>query len=137
VFWPSFLISPRKALASGSLAAQGEDAEGPCLIPLEALQLGQCGLVRHLELNESDDKRLRTMGICPGRRVWLVRRGDPMVLKVMGTRIGLAAVLAKQVTVEVCAPPYEGFQDIPPIRLEREPGEPREPQPGEAREAGA
>lgn len=131
MFWPSFLISPLKTTGTVSSTPKPEVAEGTCLIPLDDLQLGQCGLVRRLDLNDSDDKRLRTIGICPGRRVWLMRRGDPMVLKVMGTRIGLAAVLAERVTVEVCAPPYEGFQDIPPMRLEREPGDPRGPgEPG-------
>ncbi len=124
MFWPSFLISPLKALAAGSAPAPCEVAEGACLIPLDKLQLGQCGLIQRLDLIDSDDKRLRTMGICPGRRIWMVRRGDPMVLKVMGTRIGLAAELAQQVTVEVCAPLYEGFDDAPATRVEREPGEP-------------
>lgn len=71
-------------------------------------------MVRHLTLSDSDDNRLRTLGICPGRRVWMVRRGDPMVLKVMGTRIGLAAELARHVTVEVCAPPFEALQAAQP-----------------------
>ena len=127
MFWPSFLISPFKSVGAGACPAAPVADQDTCLISMDKLQLGQCGLVQRLDLNDPDDKRLYTLGICPGRRVWLVRRGDPMVLKVMGTRIGLAAELAQQVTVEICAPLYEGFADPPPIRLVREPGEPRGP----------
>jgi ferrous iron transport protein A len=122
MFWPNFLISPFKLVGCGKNTDSAEGDGETCCIPLDELQTGQCGIVRDLDLKESDDNRLRTLGICPGRRVWLVRRGDPMVIKVMGTRLGLAAELAQQVTVEVCAPAWPGFQDIPPIRLEREPG---------------
>ncbi len=137
MFWPNFLISPLKTSGTASSTPKFQADEETCLIQLDNLQLGQCGLIQQLDLSDSEDKRLRTMGICPGRRAWLVRRGDPMILKIMGTRIGLAAELAQRVTVEVCAPPYEGFQDPLPIRLEREPGEPGEPkEPRKSRESG-
>lgn len=104
--WPNYLISLMRTPITGSTGELCDAAaEGANLIPLNRLRLDQCGLIQRLDLNETDDKRLRTMGICPGRLVWLVRRGDPMILKVMGTRIGLAADLAQQVTVQVCAPP--------------------------------
>ena len=43
------------------------------------------------------------MGICQGRRIMLVRRGDPLILRVLGSRIGLSARLALKVSVEACA----------------------------------
>ncbi len=85
-----------------------------CQISLDKLEKGQCGVVLDLELAEGDDSRLRTLGICPGRRVWLVRKGDPMVVRVMNSRLGLARQLARQVTVEVCAPPCSIATDVPP-----------------------
>jgi Fe2+ transport system protein FeoA len=81
------------------------------LIKLAELEVGQCGLVHDLDLGGGDDNRLRTLGICPGRRVWMARRGDPMVLKVMGTRLGLAAELAMKVTVEICGTGCSGPAD--------------------------
>lgn len=100
--WPGFMTGPvhtrpdpqagDPAVADGSIR----------LIKLAELHVGQCGLVHDLDLGGGDDNRMRTLGICPGRRVWMARRGDPMVLKVMGTRLGLAAELAMKVTVEIC-----------------------------------
>ncbi len=95
-------------------------AEGEgCQISLDALELGHCGVITDLDLAESDDKRLRTLGICPGRRVWMVRSGDPMVVKVMGSRLGLAQELAKQVSVEICAPPCSIAEDLEPAERDR------------------
>ncbi|KAA5538549.1 ferrous iron transport protein A [Roseiconus nitratireducens] len=50
-----------------------------------------------------DSIRLRRLGICPGRLVELVGRGDPMILNVSGTRIGLSRQLASFVQVEPVA----------------------------------
>lgn len=94
--------------------AAGDRADEGCLISLDRLKPGQCGVVMDLELANSDDGRLRTLGICPGRRVWLVRKGDPMVVRVMNTRLGLARQLARQVTVEVCLPPCSIATDVTP-----------------------
>ena len=104
--WPGFMTSPSKSNAGRRNAdpAAGNGAYGGTTkkVQLGELRVGECGIVIDLDMGDNDDKRLRTLGICPGRRVWLVRRGDPMVLKVMGTRLGLAAELARRVTVEVC-----------------------------------
>jgi Fe2+ transport system protein FeoA len=40
------------------------------------------------------------MGLCAGRTVEVVQRGDPMIVRVLGTRIGLAAALAAAVRVD-------------------------------------
>jgi Fe2+ transport system protein FeoA len=39
-----------------------------------------------------------------GRRVELVKGGDPLILRVFGSRLGLSAALAARVRVEVCQP---------------------------------
>ncbi len=121
MFWPSFLISPHRA-AEDPLADPSTDLGEPHYIPMDQLQPGQCGVVHEMSLGPIDSNRLKAMGICPGRRVWLVRSGDPMIVKVMRSRVGLAAVLAEQVTVEVCTPRDPSFLKKPAIRLEKEPG---------------
>jgi Fe2+ transport system protein FeoA len=40
------------------------------------------------------------MGLCAGRGVEVVKRGDPMIVRVLGTRIGLSAALARHALVE-------------------------------------
>ncbi len=116
---PGFLTPKTREAAqhpgTGTVPAEGDG----CRISLDTLGMGQCGVVWDLDLAENDDNRLRTLGICPGRRVWLVRCGDPMVLRVMGSRLGLARELARQVTVEVCAPPCSVANDLTPEEIEQ------------------
>ena len=50
-------------------------------------------------------ERLKTMGVCLGRRLHMVKSGDPMIVSVMGTRLGLAARLSRHVFLR----PDDGF----------------------------
>ena len=51
---------------------------------------------------EADDAvRLMALGICVGRRVEIVQAGDPMIVRVVGARVGLSARLAAHVLVAV------------------------------------
>lgn len=65
-----------------------------------------CGIVRDVETDDEETARLKTLGVCPGRRVELVRGGDPIILKIFGTRLGLAGALAARVRVEICEPEH-------------------------------
>mgnify|MGYP001545763038 CR=1 FL=1 len=65
-----------------------------------------CGIVRKIETDDEAVRRLKMLGICAGRRVELVRGGDPLIVKVFGSRLGLAAALAARVQVEICAPEH-------------------------------
>ncbi len=46
--------------------------------------------------------RLKALGICIGRQVELVKRGDPLIVRVYGSRLGISARLANRVLVEPC-----------------------------------
>jgi Fe2+ transport system protein FeoA len=61
-------------------------------------------VVRSVTTEDEDTRRLKTLGVCVGRRLELVRAGDPLILKIFGSRLGLSAELAARVTVEVCQP---------------------------------
>lgn len=119
--WPRFQKTKLSAVQTPGgkgITCRKETEGGSCRGPLPQLPLGQCAVVHHVDLDENSDKRLRTLGICPGRRVWMVRKGDPMVVRVMGTRIGLAAELAQGVTVEVCATPHlTELDEITPVQV--------------------
>jgi Fe2+ transport system protein FeoA len=71
---------------------------------LDELPLRVCAVVRTVETDDEDTQRLKTLGVCVGRRVELVRVGDPLILKIFGSRLGLSAELARRVHVEVCQP---------------------------------
>ena len=63
-----------------------------------------CAVVRSIATDDEDTHRLKTLGVCVGRRVELVRAGNPLILKVFGSRLGISAELAARVQVEVCTP---------------------------------
>ena len=76
------------------------------LIRLDRLPPRLCAVVRHIETDDEEMQRLKTLGVCLGRRVELVKAGDPLILKVFGSRLGLSAALASHVQVEVCQPDH-------------------------------
>ena len=74
------------------------------LVRLDELPPHVCAVVRSVATDDEDTQRLKTLGVCLGRRVELVRAGNPLILKIFGSRLGLAAELAARVRVEVCEP---------------------------------
>ncbi len=48
--------------------------------------------------------RLKRLGICDGREFELIGHGDPMVLRIGESRIGLSRQLARTVSVSCCEP---------------------------------
>lgn len=73
-------------------------------VRLDELAPRVCAVVRNVETDDEDTQRLKTLGVCVGRRVELVRTGDPLILKIFGSRLGLSAELARRVRVEICQP---------------------------------
>jgi len=69
---------------------------------LDEIQPEHCGLVAAVQAGEEEIDRLKSMGVCVGRRLMLIRPGDPMIVKVLGSRIGISARLAQQVMVLPC-----------------------------------
>ncbi len=71
-------------------------------VPLSHLVKGACGLICAVE-NKDELARLQSMGVCIGRRVEVIKPGDPLILRVFGARIGLSARMAEHVQVEPCS----------------------------------
>lgn len=71
-------------------------------VPLDRIEIGHCARVTEVEASEADIEQLMAMGVCVGRRIMLMQTGDPMILKVLGTRIGVSARLASNVKVQPC-----------------------------------
>lgn len=69
--------------------------------PLTRFQAGQCGVITELGEGKTSS-RLQSMGICLGRTVEVVKTGNPLILKVYGTRIGLSGRLASQIWLQTC-----------------------------------
>lgn len=79
----------------------------PTVLPLNnAASLGGQPRGAHLRIvgleAECDDAaRLQALGVCVGRRLYVLQTGDPMIVRVVGARVGLSARLAAAVWVEV------------------------------------
>jgi len=71
---------------------------------LDKLPPRTCATVRRIETDSEDIQRLKTLGVCVGRQIEVAKPGDPLIIKIFGSRIGLSASLAKRVWLEVCAP---------------------------------
>jgi len=71
---------------------------------LDKLPPRTCAIVCRVETENEDVKRLKMLGICVGRRVEVVKPGDPLIVRVFSTRLGISASLASRVWLEVCPP---------------------------------
>jgi Fe2+ transport system protein FeoA len=71
---------------------------------LYGLRNGEARVIR-VDAEADDAVRLMALGICVGRRVQVVKPGDPMIVRVMATRIGLSARLAASVIVATADAP--------------------------------
>jgi len=67
---------------------------------LDGLPSGARGIVRHIESRDEAVLRLMAMGLCVGREVEVVRQGNPLVLRILGARIGVSSRLARRVVVQ-------------------------------------
>jgi Fe2+ transport system protein FeoA len=77
-----------------------ETAEGS--IPLDQFRTGQCATICEVRADDREAGQLMAMGVCVGRTVMLLRRGDPLILKVLGSRIGVSSRLASRVRIVPC-----------------------------------
>jgi Fe2+ transport system protein FeoA len=85
--------------------------QSPALVRLDELPPRTCAVVRSVATDDEDTLRLKTLGVCVGRRVELVRAGNPLILKIFGSRLGISADLAARVQVEVCTPGHCAMRD--------------------------
>lgn len=69
---------------------------------LVELSLGAAGKVASVTVDGADEGRLKALGLCEGRTVQVLSTGDPLIVRVLGSRVGLSARLAEQVSVGTC-----------------------------------
>ena len=67
---------------------------------LSDLPAGARGVVRHIEHADDALHRLMAMGLCVGREIEVVRHGNPLIVRLLGARVGVAGRIARHVVVE-------------------------------------
>jgi Fe2+ transport system protein FeoA len=90
--------------SSSSPSHEPMSAESPDLVTLDRLDSSVCGLIAELDAAGPELDRLKMMGVCAARRAHVVKHGDPMIVRVLGVRIGLTRGLASCVRVVPVAP---------------------------------
>jgi Fe2+ transport system protein FeoA len=71
-------------------------------VPLDEYRSGHCAKVAEVLADDREAGQLMAMGVCVGRTVMVLRHGDPLILKVLGSRIGVSSRLANRVRVAAC-----------------------------------
>lgn len=73
-------------------------------VRLDQLPSGSRAVVCDLHAPDDDLHRLMAMGVCLGREIQMVQIGNPLIIAVHGSRIGLSARLASRISVRPVAP---------------------------------
>lgn len=79
------------------------EANDPSWVALDRLDKHECAVVRRVDAGDDDMGRLMALGVCAGRSLELIQRGDPLIVRVLGSRLGVSSRLAARVFVERCA----------------------------------
>lgn len=69
-------------------------------LKLTHLASGAMARVTEVGAEGVDALRLKSLGICQGRRIQLLKGGDPLVVRALGARVGISKRLARGVFVE-------------------------------------
>ncbi len=70
--------------------------------PLTDFRHGDSVVVGTVNADGADEVRLKRMGVCAGRRLDVVQAGDPMIIRVVGARVGLSRRLAERILGTAC-----------------------------------
>ena len=62
---------------------------------------GSRGVVLQIESADAGMQRLMAMGLCVGRSVQVVRQGNPLILRLLGARVGISERLARHIIIEL------------------------------------
>ena len=70
---------------------------------LDRIPPGRWATITRMDAGDRGQQhRLIAMGVCVGRQVKLLHAGNPLIIRVMNTRIGLSRELAKGIHVCTC-----------------------------------
>ena len=67
---------------------------------LDELPSGARAIVHRIERTDDALQRLMAMGLCAGREVEVVRQGNPLILRLLGARVGISGRVARHILVE-------------------------------------
>jgi Fe2+ transport system protein FeoA len=87
-------------MAAGTLSPRHPTPGGVTIVPLLALAPGTMAVLQNV-LDPQSRIVLRSLGLTDGARLRICRLGDPCIIQVRSTRIGLSKGVAQSVYVTV------------------------------------
>lgn len=70
-------------------------------VELARLAVGTRARVVRVDSEGGDAERMKALGLCEGRRLEVLRAGDPLIVRVHGSRFGIAAARARCILVRI------------------------------------
>ena len=67
---------------------------------LDQMTAGTRGTVDSIESGDIAIQQLMAMGLCVGRQIEIIRHGNPLIIRLLGARVGVSARIARHITVE-------------------------------------
>lgn len=89
-------------MVHGVLTSSHPSARVAAAVPLLTLAPGTVAVLTHV-VDEQSRAVLRSLGLTDGARLRICRRGDPCIIQVRSTRIGLSKIVAQSIFVVVAA----------------------------------
>jgi Fe2+ transport system protein FeoA len=87
-------------MSASALVLEYPIAASVAAVPLLQLPLGTVAVLRHVTDTHSRDV-LRSLGLGVGARFTVCRLGDPCIIQVGATRIGLSQIVARSMSAAV------------------------------------
>ncbi len=69
---------------------------------LSSLEPMRVAVIERVDEDHDHADRLKSLGLCVGRKLQVIKTGDPLIVRVLGSRLGLSARLADRVYVTPC-----------------------------------
>jgi Fe2+ transport system protein FeoA len=82
---------------SGEATARNAEVE----VELARLSAGSSGRVVRVVATGAEGERMQALGLCEGRLLHVLRSGDPLIVRVHGSRFGIAAERAREILVRL------------------------------------
>ena len=70
------------------------------MVNLPGLRSGERGVVASVRLGELSGKRLADIGFVPGARIEMLRRGDPCIVRIDESRVGLGRAYQEAILLD-------------------------------------
>lgn len=67
---------------------------------LNEIPSGTRAVVHRIDAADAALQRLMAMGLCVGRELEVVRQGNPLIVRMLGARIGVSGRVAKHILVK-------------------------------------